>query len=99
MNLRKSFGYIELIFGVILLLGLLAGDLLFIFKVGGVLMYNEDIGRFLQSFLSAGPNTTEKYLFLISILNFVLMYVGFNILLFIFSIILIFQGVFDIRGE
>ena len=91
-GLRKKFGYIELILGIILIIILVIGNTFFIIKL------NDNLNKFSQ-FYSGSESRSETYLFSFSILGFIFIYFGFNIVIFILSVILILQGILDIRGE
>ena len=98
MSLRKVFGYIELILGLLLLLGVIftISFLVFIFPDG----VNEKFNNFINTATfeeDAVSGINVLYYILLS--NFFIMITGFEVIVFVLSIFLIFQGILDVRSE
>ncbi len=95
-NLRKFFGFIELLLGFFVFIIIALINFYIIFTIRNKefnnqinLIYNNIFQNF----------NTDSYILILLTLTLVLVYIGFNLIIFILSIILIINSILDIRGE
>jgi len=89
MSLRRFFGYIELILGIFLLIGVITGIYLLV-----------NIFDNPQSFkVIFNINSNNENIIYFQLLNTLLIFLGFNVIFFILGTILILNGILDIRSE
>ncbi len=89
--MRGFFGFIELLLGFVLLFSLIGAGVFFY-------LFNDNLT---SNFISFYNNTEElnKPVVYLSLLNMGIMSAGFFVLFFILSIILIINGILDLRSE
>lgn len=98
MSLRTAFGYIELILGLILLLSIIfsIAFLIFVFPDG----VNEKFNNFMnEATFEEDVVSGIGVLYYVLLSNFFIMISGFEAIIFVLSVFLLFQGILDIRGE
>lgn len=90
--MRGFFGFIELFLGFILIFSLISGGASLFYLFGDGIT-----GKFSQIYANT-ENTNQPIVFL-SILNMIIMVIGFGVLFLIFGIILIITGILDLKRE
>lgn len=92
INLRKFFGFIELMLGLMLII-LIIGSILSLGFFGNNLMSKLKLGNVDSNVQAFGT------LYLMNLFTLGLIGVGFTLLFFVLGIILIINGILDLKGE
>jgi|SRR3989344_8302431 len=97
MSLQKIFGYIELILGILLLIAILVGAYFIIYVLPNFVSTSYELNLSEEQFVLS--RYIQDSILLVGGANLILNSIGFGIIFFVLSVILIIEGILNIMGE